>query len=115
MAAEKALVAKGMCEGALGLSTGLFYAPQSFAKTDEIIELAKEAAKRGGIYDTHQRDEASYSIGLMASVAEVLRIGREAQLPVHFGHIKALGVDVHGKSAEVIAAINANPDAEIIN
>ena len=54
---EKELVAKGMCEGAIGLSTGLFYAPQSFAKTDEIVDLAKEAAKRGGIYDTHQRDE----------------------------------------------------------
>jgi N-acyl-D-amino-acid deacylase len=107
LATEKQLVAKGMCEGALGLSTGLFYAPQSFAKTDEIIELAKEAAKRGGIYDTHQRDESSYTVGLMASVAEVIRIGREAQMPVHFTHLKALGIDVQGKAPEVIAAINA--------
>jgi N-acyl-D-amino-acid deacylase len=101
------LVAKGMCEGAIGFSTGLFYAPQSFAKTDEVIALAKEAATRGGIYDTHQRDESSYSIGLLGSVNEVLQIGREAGIPVHFAHIKALGVDVQGQAPQVIAAINA--------
>lgn len=99
------LVAKGMCEGAIGFSTGLFYAPQSFAKTDEVIALAKEAATRGGIYDTHQRDESSYSIGLLGSVNEVLQIGRSAGIPVHFAHIKALGVDVQGQAPQVIAAI----------
>jgi N-acyl-D-amino-acid deacylase len=106
LAREKALVVKGMCEGAIGLSAGLFYAPQNFAKTDEVIALAKEAAKRGGIYDTHQRDESSYSIGLIASTKEVLQIGREAGIPVHFSHIKALGHDVWGKSAEVIKLID---------
>ena len=103
----KALVAKAMCQGALGLSAGLFYAPQSFAQTDEVIALAREAAIRGGIYDTHQRDESSYSIGLLASVQEALRIGREAGLPVHFAHIKALGVDLQGQSGEVIRIIEA--------
>ena len=73
-----------MCEGAIGLSAGLFYAPQNFAKTDEVIALAKEAGARGGIYDTHQRDESSYSIGLMASTKEVLQIGREGHIPVHY-------------------------------
>ncbi|MHB1207074.1 MAG: N-acyl-D-amino-acid deacylase family protein [Rhodospirillaceae bacterium] len=107
LAQEKALVVRGMCQGAVGISTGLFYAPQFYAKTEEVIELAKEAAKRGGNYDTHQRDESSYTTGLMASVAEVIRIGREAHIPVHFTHIKALGVDVQGKAPEVIAAINA--------
>lgn len=106
LATEKELVAKGMCEGAIGFSTGLFYAPQSFAKTDEVIDLAKEAAKRGGIYDTHQRDESSYSVGIIASTKEVLQIGREANIPVHFSHIKALGSDVWGKSADVIKLIN---------
>ena len=101
------LVARGMCEGAIGFSTGLFYAPQSFAKTDEVIALAKEAAARGGIYDTHQRDESSYSIGLLDSVNEVLQIGREAGIAVHFAHIKALGVDVQGRAPQVIAAIDA--------
>ena len=104
---ERELVARAMCQGAIGLSAGLFYSPQFYAKTEEVIEMAKEASKRGGIYDTHQRDESSYTIGIMASVAEVLRIGREAQIPIHFGHIKALGIDVQGKAPEVIAAINA--------
>jgi N-acyl-D-aspartate/D-glutamate deacylase len=105
LATEKSLVAKGMCEGAIGFSAGLFYAPQSYAKTDEVVELAKEAAKRGGIYDTHQRDESSYSIGLINSTKEVLQIGREANIPVHISHIKALGSDVWGKSGEVIKLI----------
>ena len=103
----KQLVANAMCEGARGFSTGLFYAPQSFAKTDEVIAVAKEAAKRGGMYDTHQRDESSYTIGLLNSVKEVLRIGREAGMPVHFAHIKALGVDVQGEAPQVIALIDA--------
>jgi N-acyl-D-aspartate/D-glutamate deacylase len=101
----KALVATAMCEGAAGLSTGLFYAPQSFAKTDEAISVAREAARRGGIYDTHQRDESSYSIGVLESVREVLTIGREAGMPVHFAHIKALGVDVHGQAPAIIKLI----------
>jgi N-acyl-D-amino-acid deacylase len=101
------LVATAMCEGAYGLSTGLFYAPQSFATTEEVIELARVAARHGGLYDTHQRDESSYSIGLLASVEEVLRIGREAGLPVHIAHIKALGIDVQGQSGHVIELIEA--------
>ena len=106
LAKEKALVVKGMCEGAIGLSAGLFYAPQNFAKTDEVIALAKEAGRRGGIYDTHQRDESSYSIGLINSTKEVLQIGREGGIPVHFSHIKALGHDVWGKSKDVIKLID---------
>jgi N-acyl-D-amino-acid deacylase len=106
LAKEEALTIQGMCQGAIGLSTGLFYAPQNFAKTDEVIALAKEAGARGGIYDTHQRDESSYSIGLMASSKEVLQIGREGHIPVHYSHIKALGHDVWGKSAELIKLID---------
>ena len=107
LARMQALVAGAMCDGALGLSTGLFYAPQSFAKTDEVIALAGEAARRGGLYDTHQRDESSYGIGLIASVDEAIAIGARAGLPVHFAHLKALGVDVHGKAPQIIARINA--------
>ncbi len=107
LARMQSITAKGMCEGALGLSAGLFYAPQSFAKTEEVIAVAREAAKRGGVYDTHQRDESSYTVGLMDSVREVLRIGREAGLPVHFSHLKALGADVQGKAPDVIAIIDA--------
>lgn len=111
--AMKALVASGMCEGAVGLSTGLFYAPQSFASTDEVVAVAREAAIRGGLYDTHQRDESSYSIGLLGSVNEAIEIGRQAGMPVHFAHLKALGVDVHGQAAAVIAAIEATRKAGV--
>lgn len=107
LAQEQALVAKGMCAGAYGLSTGLFYAPQSFAKTDEVVAVAREAAIRGGMYDTHQRDESNYTIGLINSTKEAIKIGRQAGMPVHFAHLKALGVDVQGKAPELIAVIEA--------
>lgn len=105
--AMKALVAKGMCEGATGFSAGLFYPPQSFARTEEVVAVAREAAIRGGLYDTHQRDESSYSIGLLGSVKEAIAIGRQAGMPVHFAHLKALGVDVQGQAPAVIAEIEA--------
>jgi len=87
----KSLAAKGMCEGAIGLSSGLFYAPQSFASTDEVLAVAKEAGKRGGLYDTHQRDEGNSSIGVIPSLKEALRIGEESGAPLHLAHIKVSG------------------------
>ncbi|MGQ0588592.1 MAG: N-acyl-D-amino-acid deacylase family protein [Sphingosinicella sp.] len=107
LARMREMVAGAMCQGALGFSTGLFYAPQSFARTDEVVALAREAARRGGVYDTHLRDESSYSIGLAAAVDEAIAIGREAGLPVNISHIKALGVDVHGQAPAIIARIEA--------
>ena len=101
----RTLVRQGMEEGAFGLSTGLYYVPGSFAKTDEVIELAKEIVPFGGVYDSHIRDESSYNIGLIAAVEETIKIGRESQAPIHFAHIKALGVDVWGKSQDVIEII----------
>jgi N-acyl-D-aspartate/D-glutamate deacylase len=87
------------------MSTGLFYAPGSFAKIEEVIEIAKAVAEKGGIYDTHLRDEGSYSIGLLGSIRETIRIAREAKIPVHISHIKALGTDVWGQSRKVIRVI----------
>ena len=101
----KAMVDRGMHDGAFGLSTGLYYAPGSYSSTEEVIELAKVAAKWGGIYDSHMRDESSYTIGLVGAVNEVLRIGREAHIPVHISHIKALGADVWGESDTVIKLV----------
>lgn len=103
----RALVAGAMCQGAQGLSTGLFYAPQSFAKTDEVTALAREAGRRGGTYDSHLRDESSYTVGLAAAVDEAIAIGRDARLPVHISHIKALGVDVQGQAPAIIARVEA--------
>jgi N-acyl-D-amino-acid deacylase len=101
----RAIVTRAMDDGAIGLSTGLYYAPGSYATTDEVIELAKIAAAKGGRYDSHLRDESSYTIGLIGSVAEAIRIGHEAHLPIHISHIKALGTDVWGQSDTVIALI----------
>lgn len=101
----KDLVARAMKNGAFGISTGLFYSPGSYSETEEIIELAKVAAEYDGIYDTHMRDESSYTIGLIESVKEILEIAEKADIPVHISHIKALGKDVWGKSAEVIAMV----------
>ena len=104
----RALVARGMLEGAIGMSTGLYYAPGSYATTDEVIELAKIAAREGGIYDSHMRDEGSYtSGGVIGSVNETIRIAREARIPVHIAHIKALGTDVWGQSDSIVVLINA--------
>jgi N-acyl-D-amino-acid deacylase len=100
------LVAHGMQQGAIGMSTGLYYAPGNYASTEEIIALAKIAAQHSGVYDTHMRDESTYNIGLLAAVQETIRIGREADIPVHISHIKALGRDVWGKSTDVIALVN---------
>lgn len=98
----KAMVAREMDEGAFGLSTGLYYAPQSYSKTEEVIELSKVAAAKGGIYDTHMRSEAA---GLLEAIAETIRIGREAKIPVHISHIKALGPEVWNFSGKAIQLI----------
>ncbi|NML05221.1 amidohydrolase family protein [Sphingomonas sp. G-3-2-10] len=103
----KGLVGTAMCQGSLGLSTGLFYAPQSFSKTGEVVELSKVAAAHGGVYDSHIRDESSYTVGLAGAIEEVLTIAREARIPAHIAHIKALGVDVQGQAPKIIAMIEA--------
>ena len=103
----KQLVARAMCGGAIGFSSGLFYAPQSFAKIEEVAALAAEAGKRGGFYDSHIRDESSYNIGLAAAIDEAIEVGRLGGLPVNISHIKALGVDVHGQAPAIIARVEA--------
>lgn len=103
----KALLGQALDQGAFGLSTGLFYAPGSYATTDEVIELARVVARQGGYYDSHIRDEGSYTVGVLAAIDEVIRIGRSASLPVHVSHIKALGKDVWGKAPQIVNRINA--------
>jgi N-acyl-D-aspartate/D-glutamate deacylase len=103
----RTLVRGAMQGGALGLSSGLYYAPGSFATTDEVVALAREVAPFGGVYDTHMRDESSYTVGLLASLREALRVGRESGVPLHVSHIKALGVDVWGRSDSLVAIVRA--------
>ena len=100
------LLQKELDAGAFGLSTGLFYSPGSYADTQEVIDLATVVAKNGGIYDTHLRDESSYSIGLIPSIEEAIEIGRKAKLPIHISHIKCLGIDVWNESEAIIKLIN---------
>ena len=100
----RALVAQAMEEGALGLSTGLFYVPGTFTSTEEVIELSKIAAAYGGVYISHMRDEAQ---GLLESVRETIRIGEEAGLPVQMTHHKVVGRDAWGQSVDSLALVDA--------
>ena len=92
----KDLVRRAMTDGAFGLSSGLFYVPGSFAKTEEVIELTKVAAEFGGVYTSHVRDEGTYADGVQASVREVIRIAEEARTIGIVSHMKALGRDSWG-------------------
>jgi N-acyl-D-aspartate/D-glutamate deacylase len=100
----KALVDSTMRQGALGLSTGLVYVPANYAKTEEVIELARVAARHGGIYVTHMRDEAR---GLLDSVRETIRIGAEAGIPVQINHHKVVGPSQFGWSTRSLALIDS--------
>jgi N-acyl-D-amino-acid deacylase len=102
----KAMVREGMEAGAFGLSSGLFYAPGSYAKTEEVVELAKVVAGHGGIYTSHIRDEADYTVGVVAAVDEVIRVAREGGLPGIVTHIKVLGPRVWGYSAALVKRID---------
>jgi N-acyl-D-amino-acid deacylase len=103
----KALVAQAMEQGALGISTALIYPPGHYAKTEELIELAKVAARYGGIYATHMRSEGQNE---MAAVREALRIGEEAQLPVEIFHLKVSGKSRAGKMVEIVRMIQEARD-----
>ena len=99
----KSLVREAMTDGAVGVSTSLEYAPAPYAKTDELIALAGEASKFGGIYATHMRNESD---SVLESIDEALRIGREAHIPVEIWHIKVAGKANFGRMPEVVAKIN---------
>ena len=99
-----AQVRQGMQDGAVGLSTALEYAPAPYAKTDELIALAGQASKSGGIYATHMRDESD---SVISAIDEALRIGKEAHIPVEIWHLKVAGKENWGRMPEVVAKINA--------
>jgi len=102
MSKMKALLDDAMEAGALGLSTGLIYPPGVYSDTDEIVELAKVAAKRGGIYASHMRSEGAR---VVESVAETIDIGRRAGIPVQISHIKTSDPKNWGKVDDVIATV----------
>src|SRR5437879_3168528 len=100
----KSLVRDAMKDGAVGVSTSLEYAPAPYARTDELIALASEAAKFGGIYATHMRNESD---AVLESIDEALRIGRAAHVPVEIWHIKVAGKHNWGRMPQVVAKINS--------
>ena len=102
--AMQGLVRQAMLDGAAGLSTALQYAPAPYAKTEELIALASEAAKYGGIYATHMRSEGNAEA---EAIDEAVRIGREAHIPVEIWHLKAAGKSNWGTMPAVIARIEA--------
>jgi N-acyl-D-amino-acid deacylase len=97
-----ALVDQGMKEGACGLSSGLEYDVGSYASTDELVELSKAAARSGGFYMTHSRDEADKSFEAMA---EAVEISDRGGLPLDISHIKLATVGVWGRAKEAVALI----------
>jgi dihydroorotase/N-acyl-D-amino-acid deacylase len=99
----RSLVREAMLDGAVGVSSSLIYPPAPFAKTDELIALAREAANLGGIYATHMRTEAD---GILGAIDETIRISREARIPVEIWHLKVAGKQNWGRMPEVIAKIN---------
>lgn len=103
----KALVAQAMEEGAIGLSTGLRYVPGIYSETDEVIELARVAARYGGFYSSHIRDE---SAGSLDAVREVIRIAAEAGLPAQVSHHKLMGQPQWGQSVQTLALIDSARD-----
>ena len=99
----KAIVDQAMKDGAVGLSTGLIYVPGSFAKTGEIIELAKVASAHGGIYASHMRAE---TVKIFGALDELIRIARKAKIRAEVSHIKLTGPTAWGKTAEVLAMLD---------
>jgi N-acyl-D-amino-acid deacylase len=104
------LARNGMEAGGIGLSSGLYYAPGSYATTDEVIALAKVVGEMGGVYESHIRDEADYSVGVVAAVQEVIRIAEEARIPGIVGHMKALGPASWGMSMALVERIRQARD-----
>jgi len=106
----KALVREAMRDGAVGVSTSLQYAPAPYATTEELIALAAEAAKSGGVYATHMRSEGD---AIIPALDEAIRIGREAHIPVEIWHLKTAGKANWGRMPEVIAHIQQARDSGV--
>lgn len=104
----KSLVEQAMKDGALGISSALIYPPNIYAKTDELIELAKVAGKYGGLYATHMRSEGASET---QALAEAMRIGREAHVPVEIFHLKVSGKPRWGNMKNMVANIQAARDS----
>ena len=102
----RGFVRRAMADGAYGLSSGLFYAPASYAKTDEVIALAEIAGAAGAVYTSHIRDEGNYTIGMVAAVSEVIAVAEKSGAVGVVTHMKALGPDSWGLSLAALTRID---------
>jgi N-acyl-D-amino-acid deacylase len=100
----KALVREAMEQGAVGVSTSLQYAPAPYASTEELIALAAESARHGGIYASHMRSESD---AVLVAIDEAIRIAREAKTPVEIWHLKAAGKKNWGRMPDIVKKIEA--------
>jgi dihydroorotase/N-acyl-D-amino-acid deacylase len=98
----KALARQGMLDGAVGLSTGLFYVPGNYADTEEVIEIARVVGAMGGFHQSHMRDETEH---IRDSVRETIRIGEEGGLPTQVTHHKVIGTANWGQSVATLKLI----------
>jgi N-acyl-D-amino-acid deacylase len=103
LARMRALVAESLDAGAMGFSTGLYYAPGSYAQIDEVVALAQPAAARNKLYSSHLRDEADVSIGLFAALDEAIEVGRQTGVRVQISHVKCAGPAVWGRAGDALA------------
>lgn len=107
MTACEKYLEEAMDQGAMGMSSGLYYAPGSYAPMDEIVRLCRIVRAHDGIHTSHIRDESDYSIGLMAALDEVVDIGRKSGVKTEISHLKCLGPRMWGKSGDVLAKLEA--------
>ncbi len=96
------IVEQAMKDGAVGLSTGLIYVPGTFAKTEEVVELAKVASRFGGVYASHIRDEGN---GVVEAIKEAINIGEQANMPVEISHFKISSKALWGKTPTTIGLV----------
>lgn len=104
LARMRAMIARGMADGAFGISTGLRYVPGTYSTIDEVVTLSQAAADSGGIYTSHLREEG---LGLLGGVREAIEIGRRAHIPIVLTHHKAVGQQMWGKSVVTLAMLDS--------
>jgi N-acyl-D-amino-acid deacylase len=104
VAKMRARVEQGMLDGAVGFSTGLIYIPGTYSSSDEVVELAKGAARYGGVYASHMRDEGEK---VLEAIAEAIRVGREGRMPVELSHFKISNPRLWGHADKSLAAVEA--------
>ena len=102
----QAVLARALDGGGIGMSTGLYYAPGSYATTDEIVALGEVLRVHGKVYTSHIRDESNYSVGVLNAIEEAIAIGRRAGCRVQVSHLKLLGPPVWGQADQALGLID---------